>query len=332
MPQCQQGRHQEGHHRGGCDDAPAPEEVHEGRDRLRRLLHPGGRGARRLGGDFEGLGQGRERGYLPALRMQPPRALGHHPREAGAILRGRAPRGGQGRGLRALQAHRRLHLGQPLERPYLARGPGSDPGHERPLPREHPEDGDLLGDPALRWRRHLARRAHRHRPHGEEVRPLDEGHRGTAPRHVRSPVAPVAGHLEGPRGGRSGVRPRLRQGIADREELRRQHLVPLRAARLREHGRHVGGPVQGPSRSAQDQNGRLRLPPRVRGGARQGPRPHRDGAGLQHVRLRQRRGQTEACGAPRFWHRRGDMLEVCRPLPHVLHHHGEAFAAHSSMA
>ena len=106
--------------------------------------------------------------------------------------------------------------------------------------------------------------------------------------------------------GRLRERPRLRQGAADGEELRRHDLVPLRRAglgRLRDPRRES---LQGHPRPAQDQGGRLRLHPRVRRGPEQGLRPDRHREGLQPLRLRQRRRQAAARRPARRRPRRGD--------------------------
>mmetsp|Transcript_39528 Transcript_39528/g.119471 ORF Transcript_39528/g.119471 Transcript_39528/m.119471 type:complete len:346 (+) Transcript_39528:546-1583(+) len=218
-----------------------------------------------------------------------------------------------------------------MESAHIADWSGPDPRHQRQVPREHPEDRHILRDSPLRRRGHRPRRADRHWPDREEVRLADQDHRRPAPGHVRSAPASASRDLARVGAGGAGVGARLREGVAHGEELRRQHLVPLRAAGLRQHGRRAGGPLQGGPRPAQDQNGGLGVPAGVRRGAGQGPRHDRHVEGVQPLRLRQRRGPAEACGPAGVGHRRGHGHPIRRPLPHVLHLHGEAPPAHCAM-
>ncbi len=182
-------------------------------------------------------------------------------------------------------------------------------GHQRPLPRQHPARRHLLGGAARPGRRDHAGSARSRLGDGrEEVRPL----------HRRSPAASAstcsARALEQlpdiwrrARRRRLRVGPRLRQGAAHREVLRRQHLVPLRRAGL--------GRLRGPrSRTA---TRALRSPHKLKcavsGCTREcaeaqgkdfGVDRHREG--LQPLRLRQRRDEAAARPAVRARPRRGD--------------------------
>ena len=90
------------------------------------------------------------------------------------------------------------------------------------------------------------------------------------------------------------VRPRLRQGAAHGEVLRRLDLVPLRRAGLGGDGDRPREPLPRPARAAQDQDGGVGLHARVRRGAGQGRRRHRHREGLEPLRLRQRRHEAAA--------------------------------------
>ena len=165
-------------------------------------------------------------------------------------------------------------------------------GHERPLPGEHPARRHLLGDPARPGRRDHARQARRPRRGREEIRPLLQDHGWTAHRPARRARRPAAGDLARARG--RGLRewPRLRQGAAHDQELRRLDLVPLRRAGLDGLRDPHRGALPRDPRAAQDQVRRLRLHPRMRRGAEQGLRPDRDRERLEPLSRRQRRART----------------------------------------
>ena len=82
-------------------------------------------------------------------------------------------------------------------------------------------------------------------------------------------------HLEPPARRRPRVRPRLRQGDAHREVVRRHDVVPLRRAGLRADGHRPRAALPRPALTAQDQARRVRLRPRVRRGPEQGRRRDR---------------------------------------------------------
>ena len=110
-------------------------------------------------------------------------------------------------------------------------------------------DGTYSIVPRVAGGRDHARPAGRDRAHRRHVRPLHQDHRRAAHRHVRRARRAAARHLA--RAGRRRLRigPRLRQGAAHREVVRRQHLVPLRRAGLGQHGGADREPLQGPARA-----------------------------------------------------------------------------------
>ena len=198
-----------------------------------------------------------------------------------------------------------------------------DPGHQRPLPGQHPARRQLysvvprvpggeitpeklivLGEVARKYGLYTKITG------GQRIDLF--GAAGPSP----------AGHLGGAGRRRLRERPRLRQGGPDGQELRRHDLVPLRRAglgRVRHPGRE---PLPGRPRAAQAQGGRLGLRPRMRRGPEQGLRPDRHRKGLEPLRLRQRRRQAAARRPARRRPRRGDRHQVHRPVPDVLHPDG----------
>ncbi len=134
------------------------------------------------------------------------------------------------------------------------RDTGAAAGLQRLLPRQHPEGRHAIrscrASPAARSRPQqlIAIGADR-----AEVRPLHQDHRRPAHRHARRPGASAAADLARAGRRRLRIRPRLRQGAAHGEELRRLDLVPLRRAgqcRPRDRARES---LQGPALPAQDQ-------------------------------------------------------------------------------
>ena len=140
-------------------------------------------------------------------------------------------------------------------------------GHQRRLPRQHPAQRHLLGRAAHPRRRDHAGEADRDRRGRPRLRPLHEDHRRPADRPVRRPDGAAAGDLAAAGRRRLRVRPRLRQGAAHREVLRRLDLVPLRRAGLGRAGDRPGAALPRAALAAQAQGRRLRLRPRVRRGA-----------------------------------------------------------------
>ncbi len=100
--------------------------------------------------------------------------------------------------------------------------------------------------------------------------------------------------LAAPGGGWHGIRACLRQGAADGEELCGHRLVPLRAAGFGTAGHQSGVAVPRVAGAAQDQDGRVGLRPRVRGGPRQGRRRDRHRERLEPLCRRQRRHDARA--------------------------------------
>ena len=149
---------------------------------------------------------------------------------------------GNGTRLRDLQAGGRVDPGQPVERGHPRR---STRRSRTPTTASWPTSSaaGLYSRRAARPRRRdHAREAHRPRAGRQEVRPLHQDHRRPARRPVRRPGPAASRHLGGAGRRRLRERPRLRQGAAHREELRRHDLVPLRRAGL--------GRVRDPRREA----------------------------------------------------------------------------------
>ena len=99
------------------------------------------------------------------------------------------------------------------------------------------KDGTYSVVPRIPARRDHPAEARRDRPGRHRLRPVHEDHGRPAHRPVRRATRPAARDLEAPRRRRVRVRAGLRQGAAQREELRRLDLVPLRRAGLRGDGR-----------------------------------------------------------------------------------------------
>ncbi len=177
------------HRRARADRRPRRQGVHAGRDDL-RLLRPAAQDAAR-----------RERGRaeqcsLRALHALAARAVRDRPGDRHQhVHRARATARHRSR-LRHLQAGRRLDPGQPEQgRSPARRRAGRAAGHQRPLPRQHPEERHLLGGAAHPRRRDHAREAARDRRGGPRLRPLHEDHRGAADRPARRAGGAAAADL-----------------------------------------------------------------------------------------------------------------------------------------
>ena len=156
-------------------------------------------------------------------------------------------------------------------------------------------DGTFSRRPADPRRRHDAGRA---APDRRRRRPprgaADQDHRRPADRPARHPQGAAAGDLGG---ARHALRPRLRQGGADGQDVRRHRLLPLRPRRRdgrRDRARARDG---GPLHAAQGQVRGHRLPAQLRRGLRQGHRARR-GRGRLGALRRRRRGRDRAQGRP----------------------------------
>ena len=128
---------------------------------------------------------------------------------------------GTGPGLRHLQAGRRLDPRLARQRARPRRRAGRPAGHQRPLPGQHPAQRHLLGRAAHPRRRDHPGQADRDRRGGPRLRPLHQDHRRAADRPVRRPRRAAARDLEAAGRRRVRVRPRVRQGAAHGEVLRR---------------------------------------------------------------------------------------------------------------
>ena len=127
-----------------------------------------------------------------------------------------------------------------------------------------------------------AARAARHRRRRREIRhPDGQGHRRPAHRPARRQEGGPARRLGRSQRGRPGLGPRLRQGAAHGEDLRRHRMVPLRHAGF-DRPRHQDREVHvGLLDAGQGQDGGLRLPAELRRGDLQGLRRR-----LRRLRLR----------------------------------------------
>jgi NADPH-dependent 2,4-dienoyl-CoA reductase/sulfur reductase-like enzyme/bacterioferritin-associated ferredoxin len=180
----------------------------------------------------------------------------------------------------------------------LARWPAEVPGrcpvalHQRARPRQHPEGRQLLGGAAHVGRPDQSEGTARHRRRGRQVPGAgSEGHRRPAHRPVRGEKDGPAGHVEGSVRRRLRLRPRLRQGPAHGEDLRRFPVVPLRHPGFHRPGREAGTDDLGFLDAPQVQAGGLRLPAQLRRGDDQGLRRGVRGFRLRTARGRQRRHQ-----------------------------------------
>ena len=197
--------------------------------------------------------------YVRTLPVFAHRAVRHHQDEEAEDVRRDYPPVRQRQRLRGVQAGRHLHPGGAVERDDQRPRPPHPARHQRPPPRQHAARRPVLGDPARAGRRDYPRQAHRPRRDGTPVRSLHQDHRRPAYRSVRRPVAKPAGHLGEARGRGFRKRPRLRQGAAHRQELRRHHLVPLRRAGFGRLRGECGESLQRHPGAAQDQERRVRL-------------------------------------------------------------------------
>ena len=152
-------------------------------------------------------------------------------------------------------------LRHPGQRPHPRRRAGRAAGHQRPLPGQPPAQRHLLGRAAHPRRRDHPRQADRDRRGGPRLRPLHEDHRRAAHRPVRRPGRAAARDLAAAGRRRLRVRPRLRQGAAHGEVVRRRDLVPLRRAGLGRPRDRAGAALPRPARPAQAQVGGVAAAP-----------------------------------------------------------------------
>ena len=152
----------------------------------------------------------------------------HHARSASS-----SPRTARGRGCEICKPAVASILASLEQRARPRRRAGRAAGHQRPLPGQHPEGRHLLGRPAHPRRRDHARAADRDRRRSPSefglYTKITGGQRidlfGARVEQLPRDLA-AAGRR------RLRVRPRLRQGAAHGEVLRRLDLVPLRRAGL----------------------------------------------------------------------------------------------------
>ena len=192
--------------------------------------------------------------------------------------------------------------------------------HQRARARQHPARRHVFGRAAHVGRCHVGEGAARDRRRRREIRRADgEGHGRPAHRFARRQERGSAERLA--RSQRGGLRlgPRLRQGAAHGEDLRRQGVVPVRHAGL--HGpRHQAGTRDvGLVASAQGEARRVGLPTQLRRGDDQGSGRRVRRLRLRAARRRQRRHQDPRDGFPLQGGHRGRghrvLLRVLAALP-----------------
>ena len=145
--------------------------------------------------------------------------------------------------------------------------------HQRARPRQHPEGRHLFGRAAHVGRRHDAERTARHRRRRRQVQDPDrQGHRRPAHRPARREEGGSARGLGRPQRCRHGLGPRLCQGTAHGEDLRRLGMVPLRHAGF-DRPRHQDREIHvGLVDAGQGEAGGVRLSAQLRRGDLQGRR------------------------------------------------------------
>ena len=134
--------------------------------------------------------------------------------------------------------------------------------HQRARARQHPEGRHVLGDAADVGRRDHGGRAAPHRRRRRQVRDPD-GQGDGRPAH-RSARREEAGPARGVAGSRHAVGPRLREGAAHGEDLRRLRMVPLRHAGLDADGQGPRARAVADVRAAQGQARGVRMPAQLR--------------------------------------------------------------------
>ncbi len=166
---------------------------------------------------------------------------------------------------------------------------------------------------------------------GAGLRAVHEDHRRPADRPAGRDRRPTAGHLAAVGGSGIRVGPRVRQGGAHGEVVRRVDVVPLRRTGLGRVGRGTRTALPGAALAAQDQGGCVRLRTGMCRGARQGRRRHRHRTRLEPLRRRQRRLHAAARGAAGVRCGHGEAGPVDRQVPDVLHPHRGSVAAHGDL-
>ena len=284
------------------------------------------------------LQEGRRRRQPPPLRALPALAPGAVP--PGAAARARRPstsciarHGTRPRAARSASRRWRRSSPRPGTSTSSTTKHAAAAGHQRPLPRQHPARRHLLGGAARAGRRDHARPADRARPGRQALRPLHQDHRRPARRPVRRARRAAAANLARADRRRLRVGPRLRQGAAHGEVVRRAAPGAATACRTRSaspSGSRTATRACAARTSSSRRVSGLRA--RVRRGAEQGLRHHRHREGLEPLRLRQRRHEAAARAAARHRPRRGDADPLPRPLPDVLRPHRRPAAAHRDLA
>ena len=168
--------------------------------------------------------------------------------------------------------------------------------HQRARARQHPEGRHLFRDPAHVGRRDHAADLRRIADVVDKYKiPTVKVTGGQRDRPARREEGRPAGGVAGPR---HAVGPRLCEGPAHGQDLRRLRMVPLRHAGLDADGQGSGTRAVAHVRTAQGQAGGLGLPAQLRRGRHQGRRRDRRRLGLGDLRRRQRRHQDRSRAVP----------------------------------
>ena len=209
------------------------------------------------------------------------------------ILRAR-PR----RGLRDLQAGRRLDPGSTWNENILERRARGPAGHQRSLSGQHPARRHLLGGAAGGRRRDHARPVDRTRPGRQAVGLYTKITGGQRIDLFGARLEQLPDGLARAGRGRLRIRSRLRQGACAPSSGASAAPGVATASRIRSAlAMRDRESLQGSAQPAQAEGRRLRLRARVRRGSGQGLRRDRHREGLQPLRLRQRRHEAAARAA-----------------------------------
>jgi hypothetical protein len=227
-------RRVQGHHRQG-DQGKGPvfagrrAQAHQGIQFLRFMHRPGRTDPRLVHRWRLHAGQLHVEGDVRLYRHEPWRCACGDPRPP----LHRHPDGDARTAVEDAEWLRQLPPGAQLLRAVelAARGEGrsAEPLHQRTGARQHPEGRHLFGGAAHVGRPDHAERTARHRRCGREIPGADgQGDRRPAHRPAGREEGRPACDVGRPVAGRHGVRPRLRQEPAHREDLRRRRALPLR--------------------------------------------------------------------------------------------------------
>ena len=201
--------------------------------------------------------------------------------------------------------------------------------HQRARARQHPEGRDVLGRPADVGRRNHVVRAAPDRRRRRQVRDPDgEGDGRPADRSPRREEAGPARSVAGPR---HAVGPRVRQGAAHGEDVRRLRVVPLRHAGFDADGQGPRARAVANVRAAQGQARGVGLPAQLRRIGHQGRRRDRRRFGLGDLCRGQRRHQDRSRAISGQGEDVRRSARICRRVPAALSRGGLVPRAHRAL-